>query len=158
MPSAAAMCYMMIHQQDPVGLITFDQKVRDSLPPKSKRKQLGNVLSLLARLKPTGETDIGRSLIQKLLENEQVKIRALIHKTMIPIADPRLEFFDLRENDLAGFLKDVEALYHLAFDGESPENNFLLCGHLIHESGAIMFHGYFVQHRFRVSVWPTLHR
>ncbi|MCO6457395.1 MAG: DUF58 domain-containing protein [Pirellulaceae bacterium] len=61
---AAALAYLMIHQQDPVGLITFDQSVRDSLAPKSKRQQLGNLLSHLARLKPTGETDIARSLGQ----------------------------------------------------------------------------------------------
>ncbi len=30
---AAALCYLMIHQQDPVGLITFDEKIRQSLPP-----------------------------------------------------------------------------------------------------------------------------
>ncbi|PQO44769.1 DUF58 domain-containing protein [Blastopirellula marina] len=61
---AAALCYLMVHQQDPVGLITFDTKVRASLPPKSKRKQLGDVLSLLANLKPTGETNIANSLSQ----------------------------------------------------------------------------------------------
>ena len=33
---AAALCYLMIHQQDPVGLITFDEKIRDGLPPKSE--------------------------------------------------------------------------------------------------------------------------
>ena len=49
---AAALCYLMIHQQDPVGLITFDEKIRQSLPPRSKRTQLGNVLSLLANLQP----------------------------------------------------------------------------------------------------------
>ena len=37
---AAALCYLMIHQQDPVGLITFDEKIRHSLPPRSKRTQL----------------------------------------------------------------------------------------------------------------------
>ena len=61
---AAALCYLMIHQQDPVGLITFDEKIRDSLAPRAKRAQLGNVLSLLARLKPTGKTAIATSLIQ----------------------------------------------------------------------------------------------
>jgi uncharacterized protein (DUF58 family) len=61
---AAALCYLMIHQQDPVGLITFDEKIRQSLPPRSKRTQLGNVLSLLANLRPSGQTDIAKSLIQ----------------------------------------------------------------------------------------------
>src|SRR5882672_10733977 len=61
---AAALCYLMIHQQDPVGLITFDDRIRQSLPPRSKRTQIGNVLSLLANLKPTGQTDIAKSLTQ----------------------------------------------------------------------------------------------
>lgn len=61
---AAALCYLMIHQQDPVGLITFDEKIRSSLAPKSKRAHLGNVLSLLARLKPSGNTEVAKSLTQ----------------------------------------------------------------------------------------------
>jgi uncharacterized protein (DUF58 family) len=61
---AAALGYLMIHQQDPVGLIAFDQKVRQSLAPASKRSQLGNILSLLARLKPAGTTQIEDSLHQ----------------------------------------------------------------------------------------------
>src|SRR6185312_526519 len=61
---AAALAYLMIHQQDPVGVIAFDDRVRQSLPPRSKRSQLGNILSLLARLKPAGVTDIPKSLHQ----------------------------------------------------------------------------------------------
>ena len=61
---AAALGYLMIHQQDPVGLIAFDTKVRQSLAPKSRRSQLGDILSLLAKLKPTAETDLVHSLHQ----------------------------------------------------------------------------------------------
>jgi len=61
---AASLCYLMIHQQDPVGLITFDQRVRHSLAPRSKRSHLNDVLSRLAQLRPAGETDIAQSLIQ----------------------------------------------------------------------------------------------
>jgi uncharacterized protein (DUF58 family) len=61
---AAALCYLMIHQQDPVGLIAFDRKVSQSLAPGSKRSQLGNILSLLAKLKPEGTTEIEASLHQ----------------------------------------------------------------------------------------------
>jgi uncharacterized protein (DUF58 family) len=61
---AAALAYMMIHQQDPVGLIAFDEKVSQSLAPRSKRSQLGNILSLLAKLRPQGETAIAKSLHQ----------------------------------------------------------------------------------------------
>src|SRR3954471_6105070 len=61
---AAALGYLMIHQQDPVGLIAFDREVRQSLAPRSKRTQLGNILSVLAGLSPTGQTDIAKSLHQ----------------------------------------------------------------------------------------------
>jgi uncharacterized protein (DUF58 family) len=61
---AAALCYLMIHQNDPVGLVTFAEEINHYLPPKSKRQQIGNVLSLLAKLKPSGQTDAARSLIQ----------------------------------------------------------------------------------------------
>src|SRR5215216_1824928 len=59
---AAALAYLMIHQQDPVGLVTFDTKLRTVLPPKSKRTQLGTMLSVLANLQPAGETDIAAAL------------------------------------------------------------------------------------------------
>jgi len=61
---AAALAYLMIHQQDPVGLITFDEKIRVSLRPKSKRAQLGTILSLLAQLTPNGRTNLVHSLHQ----------------------------------------------------------------------------------------------
>lgn len=61
---AAALGYLMIHQQDPVGLITFDEKIRNCLAPKTKRSHLGDLLSLLAKLRPTGSTDIAAALTQ----------------------------------------------------------------------------------------------
>ena len=61
---AAALGYLMIYQQDPVGLVAFDTKLTTVIPPKSKRTQLGTILSVLANLKPTGETNIGDSLFQ----------------------------------------------------------------------------------------------
>ncbi|MCA9100854.1 MAG: DUF58 domain-containing protein [Planctomycetales bacterium] len=59
---AAALCYLMIQQQDPVGLITFDEQLRNSVAPKSRRSQFGNVLTLLAKLKPEGQTAIAHCL------------------------------------------------------------------------------------------------
>lgn len=61
---AAALGYLMISQQDPVGLITFDQKLRQCLTPKSRRGQLAEILSVLTRLTPDGETDLAQSLVQ----------------------------------------------------------------------------------------------
>ncbi len=61
---AAALCYLMISQQDPVGLLVFDEKIRRSLAPQSRRGHLANVLSVLANLKPEGKTDVAASITQ----------------------------------------------------------------------------------------------
>ncbi len=61
---AAALCYLMIQQQDPVGVVAFDTRIRRSLAPKARRSQLAHVLSLLASIRPTGQTDIAQSLNQ----------------------------------------------------------------------------------------------
>lgn len=108
---AAALGYLMIHQQDPVGLVTFDQKIKAVLPPHSKRSQLGNILALLSNLKPTGETDIAYSIHQ---------LASLIRtKSLIMI------FSDLL-TDVEPFLK---ALYHLRHRG-----NEIILFHILDEA------------------------
>src|SRR5687768_4757851 len=61
---AAALGYLMIHQQDPVSLVTFDTSIRAFLPPRSKRTQLGTILGVLASLKPSGQTDVAACIHQ----------------------------------------------------------------------------------------------
>jgi uncharacterized protein (DUF58 family) len=61
---AAALGYLMIRQQDPVSLVTFDTRIQTFLPPRSKRTQLGTVLGVLAGLKPAGQTDVAGCLHQ----------------------------------------------------------------------------------------------
>jgi uncharacterized protein (DUF58 family) len=61
---AAALGYLMVRQQDPVGLIAFDDVIRASLPPHSKRQHLASILSLLSNLKPGGASDPARCLHQ----------------------------------------------------------------------------------------------
>lgn len=58
----AALSYLMIHQQDPVGLVTFGEKIQHSLPARSKRTQLANILALLSKAKPLGPTEIAANL------------------------------------------------------------------------------------------------
>jgi len=61
---AAALGYLMIHQQDPVGLVTFDTSIRASIAPHSKRAQLGTMLAVLSNAKPAGQTDVAHCLHQ----------------------------------------------------------------------------------------------
>ena len=124
---AAALCYLMVHQQDPVGLITFDQKIRDCLKPKSKRTQLGIVLSHLARLKPTGPTDIAKS-VQQIAA--MLRHRSLIMIFSDLLADPEPVMQSLhrlrhRGHDVILFHILDEAEVRFPFDGvvefEEPE-------------------------------------
>ena len=126
---AAAMAYLMIHQQDPVGLITFDSKIRSSLAPKSKRKQLGNILSLLARLEPKGETNIAHSLTQIAA---MLKHRSLIMLFTDLVAEPEPVFRALHRmrhggHDVILFHILDEAEVHFPFEGmvefEEPETS-----------------------------------
>ena len=61
---AAALAYLMISQQDPVGLVTFDTRLGACVPPRSRRGQLPTILSQLTKLKTSGGTDLAASLTQ----------------------------------------------------------------------------------------------
>src|SRR5579863_8037741 len=82
---AAALGYMMIHQQDPVGLVAFDTQIRTALPPRSKRTQLATILALLANLKPAGPTDVAHGLSQLAA---MVRSKSLIMLFSDLLADP----------------------------------------------------------------------
>lgn len=124
---AASLCYLMIHQQDPVGLITFDQRVRQSLAPRSKRAHLGNVLSHLSQLRPAGETDLAHSLIQIAA---MLRHRSLLMIFSDLLVDPEPAMRSLRQlrhggHDVILFHVLDEAEVHFPFHGavefEEPE-------------------------------------
>ncbi len=83
---AAALGYLMILQQDPVGLVAFDTKLTTVIPPKSKRTQLGTILSVLANLKPTGPTNIPDSLFQ-LASLIRGKSLVMLFSDLLPTTD-----------------------------------------------------------------------
>jgi uncharacterized protein (DUF58 family) len=116
---AAALAYLMIHQQDPVGLVTFDTKIRMSLPPRSKRTQLGNMLSLLANLKPTGKTDVGGCLHQVA---SMIRTKGLVMLFSDLLADPKpildgVHHLRHRGNEVILFHILDEAEVKFPFDG-----------------------------------------
>jgi uncharacterized protein (DUF58 family) len=83
---AAALCWLMIHQQDPCGLMLFDEKLHASLPARSKRSQIAQVLSVLAKVQPAGRTDIAKSLGQVAA---MLRHRSLVMVFSDLLADPR---------------------------------------------------------------------
>ncbi|EMI27506.1 DUF58 domain-containing protein [Rhodopirellula europaea] len=61
---AAALTYLMSLQKDPVGLLTFDDKLRAILPARSRRGHLGDVLAALSGMTPESTTELPRCLVQ----------------------------------------------------------------------------------------------
>lgn len=55
---AAALAYLSIHQHDAVGLIVFDEKVRDFRPPSTRSGHLQSILHALDRAEPSTGTNM----------------------------------------------------------------------------------------------------
>src|SRR5271167_3798059 len=126
---AAALCYLMIHQQDPVGLLTFDTKIRNCLKPQARRGHLGDMLSLLANLKPEGETDIAQSIVQVAAMLRHASL-VMIFSDLLNEPTPVLDaLYRLRHggHDVILFHVLDEAEVHFPFRGmvelEDPENH-----------------------------------
>jgi uncharacterized protein (DUF58 family) len=92
---AAAMAYLLMSQQDAVGLITFDSKIREFIPNRTRITHLHHVLETMVKTEPGKDTALApvlESLAQRL------KRRGLV----ILISD----FFD----DAAAILRAIGVL------------------------------------------------
>jgi len=72
---AAAISYLVIKQHDAVGMVTFDDAVREVLQPGSSEGQLRRVFTLLEECETGGETSIGKVLAGVA---ERVRKRGLV--------------------------------------------------------------------------------
>jgi uncharacterized protein (DUF58 family) len=96
---ASAFSYLILKQQDAVGLISFDEKIKKFITPKSKPSQLKLLTSTLENLNPGNETSISKVLHQ---------VADTINKKGLIIL-----FSDLLDNK-----EDIlSSLKHFRFDG-----------------------------------------
>ena len=66
---SAAMAYLMLGQQDPVGLVTFDNDLRKQVPLRSRASHLQPILQALVADKSRRDTDLGgvfRKIVPKI--------------------------------------------------------------------------------------------
>ncbi len=56
--SAATLAYLLLRQQDSVGLVAFDEAIRTQVPPHTKRSHLHDILLALEAEEPKQKTDI----------------------------------------------------------------------------------------------------
>ena len=113
----ACLSYLMIKQQDAVGLTTFDKKIDISIPPKSKVSHLNYLLQTLDNTKINGETKISY-VLHSLAES--IKKRGLV----ILISD----LIDDQEDVLEGLrhfrYKGHEVILFHIIDKKEKEFNF----------------------------------
>ncbi len=72
---AAALTYLLLRQNDAVGLVEFDSGVRNFIPPRAHPTQFRRILDSLDGIEPGGETDVGAVLHEAA---ERTKRRGLI--------------------------------------------------------------------------------
>jgi uncharacterized protein (DUF58 family) len=59
---AAALAYLLAQQGDPAGLLLFDEKTRQYLPPRARGGQIRDLLTALEGAYPAGKTEPGRAV------------------------------------------------------------------------------------------------
>ena len=72
---AAALAYLMMRQQDAVGLLTYDEELRKFMPPHSTKVYLQTILKELETLEPANATGTARALN---LAAERIHRRGLV--------------------------------------------------------------------------------
>ncbi len=70
-----ALSYMMLRQRDAVGLVTFDEKMRQYIPPRSKSGHMHILLNEIANQKPSETTNVASTLHEMA---DRMKRRGLV--------------------------------------------------------------------------------
>ena len=91
---AATLAYLLIHQNDMAGLVTFDREIKSYIPPRGNRAHLRMLLHILGAVQPGPHTNVPKVchhlaetiksrgmiiLISDLFDNEDDIIHALRH-------------------------------------------------------------------------------
>ena len=72
---AASLAYLMAFQHDSVGLMTFDDQVRENVPPRQGSGHLRLLMDLLEKTEPGNETNLGKTFHSLA---ETIKRRSLV--------------------------------------------------------------------------------
>jgi uncharacterized protein (DUF58 family) len=59
---ASALAYFIMRQRDAVGLLTYDDKLRDFLPARARQPHLMQLLRVLSQVQPGQQTDAAKPL------------------------------------------------------------------------------------------------
>lgn len=90
---SAALSYLLLMQQDAVGLVTFDHRIRRYLPPRSVRSHLNVILRELGISESASDTDLPAVLHEMA---ERIQRRGLIILLSDLLDDPEQVLLSLK--------------------------------------------------------------
>ena len=140
---AASLGYLLLHQKDSAGLVTFSDKLDRYVPPRSSKAHLNVLLHQLADLKPGGDTNISGTLhglaerikrrglvvvISDLWDEPAAVLSALRHfryrkhdVLVFHVLDPNERAFDFKGPVL---LRDLETGKEITIDARVVRNEY----------------------------------
>ena len=122
----AGLTYMLTGQQDAVGLVTFDTKMRQYLPAKSSASQTRRILETLDEAKPGNETDPA-PVIDDIAERIPPRgLVIVISDLFTPDVDALLKalhHFHYRKHEIIVLHTMAEEELHFDFDGHVHFDN-----------------------------------
>lgn len=97
---ASALAYFVMRQRDAVGLITFDDEVRNFIPPRCRQPHLMRILRTLSTVKSGSQTNVVKPLTDLAV--------TLTKKSMVILITDMLD----DEERIVGTLKNLRAMGH----------------------------------------------
>lgn len=115
---AAAIAYLAVQQGDHVGLLCFNQRVVEDIPPRGKPSHLRSLFDTLGAVEPEGETNIVE-VLHDLAERIRKRALVIVISDFFTEVEPLLSCFQHlrhRKHDLAAFHLMDEAELDFRFD------------------------------------------
>jgi uncharacterized protein (DUF58 family) len=130
----ACLGYLLLRQQDAVGCITFDQDVRNIVPPRSQQVHIDAIVKAMDVSRPREKTDIGK-ILRRVTESIPSRGMIVLVSDLLVDREPLFKGLELlcqRRHDLLVFhvLDEDEVVFPFAgttrFEGMEELPN-LLC-------------------------------
>ena len=123
---AAGLTYMLTGQQDAVGLVTFDTKMRQYLPAKSSASQTRRILETLDEAKPGNETDpapVINDIAERIPPRGLVVVISDLFTADVDALLKALHHFHYRKHEIIVLHTMAEEELHFDFDGHVHFDN-----------------------------------
>jgi uncharacterized protein (DUF58 family) len=102
---AACLAYMLLRQQDAVGLISFDQEIRQILPPRSQQTHIDALIKAMDVSRPRDKTNIEK-VLKRVAEDAPARGMVVIVSDLLVDREPLfrgLQMLKHRRHDVLVF-------------------------------------------------------